>query len=117
MRSLVLHHEGAPMLVSMTAGPIKARILEWPDDDADLFRVWSVPTDDSHTPAHDMTEQFAATWAKEFRFGLGIEPHDYLAPFPAFVRHHAERVLIGQWQSTVARADAEFIPNPMRRAS
>lgn len=82
MRHLVLTHEGAPMLTSITAGPIKKRILEWSDDDADLRQVWSVPADDSMTPAQDITEQFAQTWAMELRG----------QPIPAFVRHATREI-------------------------
>lgn len=99
MRMLVLCHEGAPMLASVTPGPIKARILEWPIDDADLFQVWSVPADDSHAPAFDNTENFASEWAREFTWGDGIEPHDYLAPYPAFIREAIGAKLAEQWRA------------------
>jgi hypothetical protein len=81
-------HEGAPMLVSITARPIKDRIAEWPDDDADLWSVWSVPADDTMTPAHDITAQFAKTWAMDLKPG----------PVPAFVAAHLEE-----------------LPNPLRK--
>jgi hypothetical protein len=111
MRSLVLHHEGAPLLVASTAGPIKQRIGEYPPDDVELFRVWSVPTnDDSVMPAFDITEQFAKTWALECAFGPGTEPHEYLAPIPAFVREHAGAELIRIWQRRRAETDADFMP-------
>ena len=73
MRNLVLMHNGKPMMTSVTPGPIKARILEWPDDDADLWTVHEVPVDYSHLQPADITEQFALTWALEYRFGDGIE--------------------------------------------
>jgi hypothetical protein len=76
------------MLVSVTAGPVKDRILAWPDDDADLWSIWSVPVDDSMTPAQDITKQFAETWAMEF----GAKP------LPAFIAAHLEE-----------------LPNPLRK--
>src|SRR5690349_14015893 len=99
MRSLVLMHEGAPMLVSSTAGPIKRRILEMPEDDADLFTIWSVPTDDSMNLPADITEQFALTWAMEFQFGDGIERDEVLAPYPVFIREIAGDKLLAKWQA------------------
>lgn len=115
MRNLVLHHEGAPLLVASTAGPIKKRILEYPEDDADLFRVWSCPTDDdSLMPALDITEQFALTWAMEFSFGDGIERADVLAPYPAFVREIAGDKLIAKWQAEIVAA-LPITPNPLKR--
>lgn len=111
MRSLVLHHEGAPLLVSSTAGPIKSRIAEYPPDDIELFRVWSVPTDDdSMAPAADITEQFARTWAIDCTFGPGSEPHEYLAAVPPFVVHHCRAELIRIWQRRRAQADEAFMP-------
>lgn len=97
MRALVLHHEGAPLLVSFTAGPIKQRILELPPDDAELFQVWSVPTDETYAPAQDITVQFAKTWALECAFGPGTEPSEYLAPVPRFVEHNCRPELIRIW--------------------
>jgi hypothetical protein len=114
MRTLILMHNDKPMMASITAGPIRARILEWPDDDADLYRVWEVPTDYSHLPAGDITEQFAITWSMEFGFGDGIEPEDYLAPFPAFVRAAVRDKLARQWQRRMAEADPNFVPAVLR---
>lgn len=115
MRMLVLHHEGAPVLVSSTPGPIKTRILEWPGDDADLWQVWSTPGDDSYMPASDITEQFALTWAMEFAFGDGIEPADFLAPFPAFVREVARDKLIAKWRAEMTSRPPVYLPNPLRK--
>jgi hypothetical protein len=112
MRSLVLLHEGAPMLISITASPIRKRILEMPDDDADCFTIWSVPADESLNLPADITAQFAETWAMEFEFGDGIEPAEYLAPFPAFVRELARDKLISKWQAQIID-----LPNPLRKAS
>lgn len=109
MRSLVLHHEGAPLLVASTAGPIKKRIGEYPPDDVELFRVWSVPTDDdSMMPALDITEQFARTWAMELATGATLEAH--IAAAPAFVVHHARGDLVKLWLRRAAEADPQFIP-------
>jgi len=98
-RNLVLLHDRRPMMTSITPGPIRARILEWPEDDADLFTVWSVPIDDSMAQPHDITQQFALDWAAQLQFGDGIEPHDYLAPIPAFVRHACGAKLDAIWRS------------------
>lgn len=117
MRSLVLLHEGAPTLVSVTAAAIKQRILEMPEDDADLWQVWSVPSDDSLAPAFDNTGQFALTWALEFEFGDGIEPHDYLAPFPAFIRLAVPDQLTRRWELWMAGRDQNFVPNPVRKVA
>jgi hypothetical protein len=114
MRSLVLMHNGKPMLTSITAAPVKRRILEMPDDDADLFAVWSVPADDSLNLPADITEQFALTWAKEFRFGDGIEKAEVLAPFPAFIREIAGDKLLAKWQADIVAA-LPILPNPIKR--
>ena len=98
-RNLVLLHDRRPMMTSITPGPIRARILEWPEDDADLFTVWSVPIDDSMAQPHDITQQFALDWVAQLQFGDGIEPHDYLAPIPAFVRHACGAKLDAIWRS------------------
>ena len=112
-RRLVLMMSGVPMMQSLTAAPIKARILEWPDDDADLFQIWTVP-EFSHLPASEITCEFATTWAIEFSFGDGIEPEDYLAPFPAFVRIAAREKLIHLWQKRMAERDDGFIAAVLR---
>lgn len=114
MRTLVLMHNGKPMLTSITAGPVKRRILEMPDDDADLFAVWSCPTDDSLNLPADITQEFALTWAKEFRFGEGIEVADVLAPLPAFIRAVAGDKLIARWQAEIISA-LPNLPNPIKR--
>lgn len=122
MRTLVLLHDNRLMMASITATPIRARILEWPEDDAELFAVSEVPTDYSHLPPADITEQFAMTWALEFQFGEGIEPHDYLAPFPAFIRANCEERLTTIWQRRMAQraqaaSEGDFIPNPLREVA
>jgi hypothetical protein len=76
------------MLVSITAGPLRDRIVEWPDDDADLWQVWEIPPMESMLPSSDITKQFAETWAKEF----GAKP------LPAFIAAHLEE-----------------LPNPLRK--
>ena len=101
MRQLVLHHEGAPLCCGITVGEIRKAILHYPDDDADLFQVWSVPTADSMSSAEEITERFALEWSKEFDFGDGIEPADYLARFPAFVRARVSDRLIELWNEQV----------------
>jgi hypothetical protein len=117
MRTLVLMHNRKPVMTSVTPGPIKARINEWPDDDVDLYEVWSAPVDYSHLPAFDNTTEFAKTWAMECEFGSGIEPDQYLAPVPAFVVHHARAELIRIWQRRMAQRDPEFLPDPTRVAA
>lgn len=114
MRSLVLLHEGAPVLVSVTATPIHKRILEMPGDDADLWSIWSVPTDDSLSPPADITEQFALTWALDYKFGNGIERDEILAPYPPFIREIAGDKLIAKWRAEVVAA-LPITPNPLRR--
>ena len=114
MRTLVLQHEGAPMRVSVSAADIKAEILAWPDDDADLWSVWEVWPPGSMTPSLDITEQFALTWAMEFTFGDGIERAEILAPFPAFIREIAGDKLVAKWQAEIVAA-LPIIPNPLGR--
>lgn len=114
MRSLVLMHEGAPVLTSVTATRIRRRILEMPDDDADLWQIWSVPSDDSLNLPADITEQFALTWAMEFPFGDGIEVAEVLAPFPAFIREIAGEKLMAKWQASIVEA-LPILPNPINR--
>lgn len=117
MRNLVLLHNGKVVMTSITAGPIKARIQEWPDDDVDLYQVYSAPVDYSHLPAFDDTESFAKTWAHEVEFCDGIEPHDYLAKVPPFVRHFAGATLTTLWQRWMAETDQSFIPGPIRQVA
>lgn len=116
MRTLVLCHEGAPMAVDQFAGPLRRIILDHPDDDCDLWQVWSVPPHESHAVSEDITERFALDWAGEIindvGFSDGIEPHDYLAPFPAFVREVARDKLVAKWQAQIID-----LPNPLRKAS
>jgi hypothetical protein len=116
MRSLVLCHEGAPMAVDQFAGPLRRIILDHPDDDCDLWQVFEVAPAESLAPSREITKQFALDWASEIiaerGFGDGIEPHDYLAPFPAFVREAARDKLIAKWQAQIID-----LPNPLRKAS
>lgn len=116
-RRLVLMMSGAPMMQSLTVTPIRVRILEWPDDDCDLFQVFTVP-EFSHTPAFDITEGFAENWGREIvndhGFGGGIEPEDYLAPLPAFVRTAAREKMVLLWQKRMAERDANFMPAVLR---
>lgn len=102
---------------SITAGGIRRVILEWPTDDCDLFRVFSVPDENSTNPAEDITERFALEWAMEIQFAEGIEPHDYLAPFPAFVRANCEERLTTIWQRRMAEADRNYLPDPVRQVA
>lgn len=117
MRTLVLLHDNRLMMASITAIPIRARILEWPEDDAELFAVWEVPTDYSHLPPADITEQFALTWALEYRFGDGIDVADVLAPFPAFIRVTVGDKLMAKWRADMTAHAPIELPNPLRRAS
>lgn len=82
MRYLVLCHEGAPMAVDISAGPLRKIILDHPDDDVDLWSVWQVQPAGSMQPPFEITEQFALTWAMEFPIG---------DPLPAFVSEHVQR--------------------------
>lgn len=120
MRSLVLCHEGAPLLIDTFIGPLRSRILEYPDDDADLWQIWSVPPADSHAPSEDITEAKALEWASEIiaarGFGDGIEPADVLSPFPAFVRAMVADQLLARWQAEIVAA-LPITPNPLRRSA
>lgn len=116
-RRLVLCHEGAPICWDITLGGIKNRILEYPDDDADLFQIWSVPSPARLNTAQDLTEQVAFGWAKEFEFADGDEPEMYLRFFPAFVRAAAREKLIALWQKSHAQQHEDFVPNPIRRSA
>ena len=110
MRSLVLMHEGAPMAVDISAGTIRQIIADHPADDVDLWSVWECPPAGSMQPSRDITEQFAKTWAIECEFGPGGEPHEYLAPIPAFVVLHARVELIRIWMRRQAQRDENFMP-------
>ena len=110
MRYLVLMHEGAPMAVDTFAGPLRKIILDHPADDVDLWSVWECPPADSMQPSRDITGQFAKTWAIECEFGQGTEPHEYLAPIPAFVVLHARVELIRIWMRRQAQGDGGFMP-------
>ena len=111
MRRLVLQHNGKPMACEVTAGPIRSMILDYPGDDADLWQVWEVPPVERYSVSENITERFALDWATaiigERGFGDGIDPADYLAPFPAFVRHACGAKLVAMWQRRIAEDQAQ----------
>jgi hypothetical protein len=115
-RRLILTLEGAPLCWGLTQGDIRKRINDYPDDDVDLLQVWEVPSHGSYAIAEDISKRFAFDWSKEFEYGDGIEPSDYLARFPAFVRSAARERLIKEWEAALAKRDGDFIPNFVRRA-
>lgn len=100
MWQFLLTHEGAPMLVSRQDTVIRKAILEWPDDDADLWQVFSVPSENNHAIARDVTKQFAKTWALDFDFLEGADP---LAAYPAFVREAIPELLAAQLRTRSTR--------------
>jgi hypothetical protein len=114
-RRLVLCLEGSPLCWGLTAGDIRKRILEYPDDDVDRLQVWTVPSSGSMAVAEEITARFAGEWSKEFDFGDGIEPSDYLAPFPAFVREHAHLHLTRAWHAALAPCGKPSIPELMQQ--
>lgn len=116
-RRLVLHVEGAPVCWDIGSSGIRNRILGYPDDFADMLKVWEVPSVALLVAAEDITERFAWDWSREFEFGDGIEPSDYLARFPAFVLEHVRIRLIQKWEAALAQRDSSFLPNPVRKAS
>ncbi len=103
-RRLVLHHEGAPVAWALFAADIRQRILVFPDDHAGLLRVWTVPSHRALSAGEDITERFALEWSKEFDFSDGIEPSEYLARFPAFVREYAGDSLTKDWVAAIGSA-------------
>lgn len=102
------------MAVDLFAGPLRRVILDYPDDDADLWTIWEVPPSGSVASSCDITEQFAETWAMEFTFGDGIEKAEVLAPFPAFIREIAGDKLMAKWQAEIVAA-LPILPNPIKR--
>lgn len=106
-RRLMLCLGGTPLCWGLMVGDIRARILDYPDDDVDALKVWEVPSHATYAVAEDITKRFAFDWSREFEFGDGIEPAEYLARFPAFVREHAGEQLQKQWAAAVARRDGE----------
>lgn len=75
-RLYFLMHEGAPLLWGTTPGEIREAILQYPEDDADLFSVYTVPSSNKLSIATEVTQGFAEQWASR------IKPGD---PMPAFV--------------------------------
>lgn len=114
-RRLILTFEGAPVCWGLTPGDIRARILEFFDDDADVLQVWEVPSHGIPSTGENISSRFAFDWARDFQFGDGIESRDYLAAFPAFVREHAREKLTARWEAWMAERDETFIPNPLRK--
>jgi hypothetical protein len=115
MRTLLVCREGAPLFTEITAGPIR-EFLRTIDglDDVDLYQIWEVhPLEHGHK-AQDITKRFALSWAREIEFGEGIEPSDYLAPFPAFVRELCASELHQRWAAEMAPIE---LPNPIRRVA
>lgn len=121
MRTLLLCHEGAPMMHSVTVGPIRQRLLEWPADDVDLFSIWSVPGEDTMAPAFEMTERFAWQWALDLRWpfgvGTGAGMTQCMELLPVFVRVAARARLVAAWQRERARQDQSFIPAVLESAA
>lgn len=101
-RHLVLMMDGKPLCWGATVGEVREAIAEYTDDDVDLMQVWRVYPADTMTPANDFTLEFAKGWATLFGFGHGVEPSDYLAPYPAFVRQHAGEHLIKKFSEAAA---------------
>lgn len=89
---------GRPYTTAVTVGRLRAAILEMPDDDVESMAIWELRPESSALSPEDITKAFAQSWAAAFDYGGGIEPADYLAPFPAFVRHHHGAELIAEWQ-------------------
>lgn len=112
-RRLVLTREGAPICWGLFAGDLRRVIVACPADDMDLYQVWSVPSFEGSIIGEDITKRFAMEWAAEIKFVDGIEPSDYLASFPAFVREQCATEL----QARFAAEMAEFIPDPIRRSA
>jgi hypothetical protein len=78
-RLYLLMHEGAPLMWGTTQGDIREAILSYPEDDADLFSVWTVPSPNKLSVSEEITTRFAQAWATR------IDPGK---PIPAFVLEH-----------------------------
>jgi len=96
---LVLSLAGKNVAMGFTPAEIWNAIQQLPDDDVAEMRVERLPGPRNMFQPQDRTLWIAARWAEQFEFGGGIEPAEYLAPFPAFVRHHLEADLISQWEA------------------
>lgn len=115
MRTLVLMHEGAPMRLDIFPGPLREMITDHPDDDVDLWSVWSVPPVGSMASSFEMTADFAGTWAMEMATCATLDHH--IASAPAFVVLHARAELIRIWQRRMAERDENFVPVMLRSAA
>lgn len=106
----LLMHEGAPLLWGTTPGEIREAILSYPDDDADLFAVWKVPSFNRLGPATDCTIEFATGWAKICVYVPGHSPAEHVSRMPAFIRETiGDRLLAG--------LEPGFLPNVLRASA
>lgn len=96
---LVLSLAGFNVAMGFTPAEIWNAIQQLHDDDVADMRVERLPGPRNMFQPQDRTWWIAASWAQQFEFGGGIEPEEYLAPFPAFVRYHLEAGLIAQWEA------------------
>ncbi len=113
-RIMVVMFEGAPANFATTQGEARELISRYPDEDADKLQVFAITGTVTAAPAADWTRTVAELWAKEFGFGFGASPAEYLTPFPAFVREHYADALIAQYE---ASHDPAFLPQFLRRSA
>jgi hypothetical protein len=102
-RLLVLVVDGDPVCWAHSAEALRALIGDYPDDDLELFKVWSLFNALSLAPPEDITKQFAKDWSELYEFGDGIEPSEYLARYPGFVRAHYGAELHAIFEKAVTR--------------
>jgi len=96
---LVLSLAGKNVAMGFTPSEIWNAIQQLHDDDVAAMLIERLPGPRNMFQPQDRTLWIAERWAQQFNFGAGIEPADYLAPFPAFVRYHLEAGLIVQWEA------------------
>ena len=110
--ALVVSVAGRPHRVGFVESEVIEIISKLPDDDVDSIKVERVFGPKCESAPIDVTKGIANTWSIQHLadrgWNGGIEPSDYLAPFPAFVRHWYGDDLVDRW-----RAEHE----PMARAS
>lgn len=116
-RRLILCREGAPIAWGLFASDIRKAISALPDDLADVLQVWHVPSSEGTDHPAEITKRFALSWAREIDFGDGIDPGDYLAPFPAFVREVCADELRTLWAAKITAHPPIPLPNPLRRVA
>lgn len=123
MRTLLVCREGAPLFPELTSGPVREylRSIEGVDDPL-LYQIWHIEGIGHTAKTADITKRFAASWGREIEFGEGIEPEDYLAPFPAFVVANLRRQLVRRWNAEHASrarviTEIDFIPDALRRTA